>query len=117
MPRERLKRRSDIMPVNVKICGLSTPECVDAAIKGGASHIGLMFFPPSPRAVSFDRAAALSARIPPHVRKVGVFVEPCNALIDQALARAGQISDTSTVIILGLYSPLSYLPFASFILL
>lgn len=74
------------MPVATKICGLSTPETLDTAIKGGASHIGLMFFPPSPRAVTFDRAAALAARVPGHVRRVGVFVEPCSALLDQAIA-------------------------------
>lgn len=73
------------MPVQAKICGLSTPETIDAAIKGGASHIGLNFFPPSPRHVSFELAHALAARIPPHVRRVGVFVDPCNALLDQAI--------------------------------
>ena len=78
------------MPVQTKICGLSTPETVDAAIKGGASHIGLNFFPPSPRNVSFDLARELAARIPVHVRKVGVFVDPCNALLDQAMD-AGQL--------------------------
>jgi phosphoribosylanthranilate isomerase len=77
------------MPTQTKICGISTAETLDAAIKGGASHIGFMFFPPSPRAVSFDRAAELAARVPGHVRKVGVFVEPCNALLDQAIGAAG----------------------------
>ncbi len=78
------------MPLKVKICGLSTPETLDAAIGGGASHVGFVFFPPSPRNVSFERAAELAARVPPHVKRVGVFVEPCNALIDQAMA-AGQL--------------------------
>ncbi len=78
------------MPPQVKICGLSTRETLDAAIAAGASHVGLMFYPPSPRVVSFDQAAALSARVPSHVRKVGVFVEPCGALLDQALA-AGRL--------------------------
>lgn len=73
------------MPVQAKICGLSTPETIDAAIKGGASHIGLNFFPPSPRHISFEQARALAARVPPHVRRVGVFVDPCNALLDQAI--------------------------------
>lgn len=77
------------MPVQAKICGLSTAQTLDAAIAGGASHVGFVFFPPSPRAVSFDQAAALAARVPAHVRKVGVFVEPCNALIDQAVESAG----------------------------
>jgi phosphoribosylanthranilate isomerase len=74
------------MSTSAKICGLSTPEVLDAAIAGGASHVGFVFFPPSPRAVSFEQAATLAARVPDHVRKVGVFVEPCNALIDQAIA-------------------------------
>jgi len=73
------------MRIAVKICGLSTPETLDAAITGGASHVGLMFFPPSPRAVTFDKAAELAARVPLHVKRVGVFVEPCNALLDQAI--------------------------------
>jgi phosphoribosylanthranilate isomerase len=77
------------MPIQTKICGISTPETLDAAIKGGASHIGFMFFPPSPRAVSFEKAAELADRVPGHVRKVGVFVEPCNALLDQAISAAG----------------------------
>jgi phosphoribosylanthranilate isomerase len=73
------------MPVQVKICGLSTPETIDAAIAGGASHIGFVFFPPSPRSITFDRARELAERIPGYVQKVGVFVEPCNALLEQAI--------------------------------
>ncbi|HEX4693433.1 phosphoribosylanthranilate isomerase [Sphingomonas sp.] len=71
--------------VTAKICGLSNPETLDAAIAGGASHVGLVFFPPSPRAVSFEAAAGLAARVPSHVAKVGIFVDPCNALIDEAI--------------------------------
>ncbi|QDZ07307.1 phosphoribosylanthranilate isomerase [Sphingomonas panacisoli] len=71
--------------VSVKICGLSTPETLDAAIAGGASHVGFVFYPPSPRAVSFDAVRGLTARVPARIAKVGVFVDPCNALIDQAI--------------------------------
>ena len=78
------------MPVTAKICGLSTPETLDAAIAGGASHVGLVFFPPSPRAVSFDRAEALAARSPDRVARVGVFVNPDDALIERAVA-AGRL--------------------------
>ena len=74
------------MSVTAKICGLSTPETLDAAIGGGASHVGFVFFPPSPRHVSFRRAAELAARVPGHVAKVGVFVDPDDALLDQAVA-------------------------------
>ena len=67
-----------------KICGLSTPDTVDAALKGGATHIGLVFFPPSPRHLSHDAAEELASRVPDHVGKVGVFVDPD----DETLARA-----------------------------
>jgi phosphoribosylanthranilate isomerase len=64
------------MPVTSKICGLSTPETIDAAIAGGASHIGFMFFAKSPRNLTIERAAALANRLPSHVKSVGVFVDP-----------------------------------------
>ncbi len=77
------------MPVTAKICGLSTPATIDAAVAGGASHIGFVFFPPSPRHVTFDRAAALASPVPKHVGRVGVFVDPEDALIDHAIRAAG----------------------------
>src|SRR3546814_5255785 len=43
--------------IAIKICGLSTPETVDAAIHAGASHVGMVFFRKSPRHVDFDKAA------------------------------------------------------------
>jgi len=72
--------------VTAKICGLSTPETLDAAIAGGASHVGFVFFPPSPRNLDFGQARALIARVPPHVGKVGVFVDPDEATLGAALA-------------------------------
>jgi phosphoribosylanthranilate isomerase len=75
------------MPVLVKICGLSTPDTVDAAVKGGASHIGLVFFAKSPRNVGLDQAASLVARLPDHVAAVGVFVDPTAAFLDDVRAR------------------------------
>lgn len=71
------------MPATAKICGLSTPDTLDAAIAGGASHVGLNFYPPSPRHVAPDRAAALAARVPAHVCTVGVFVDPDDALLER----------------------------------
>lgn len=76
------------MPVTAKICGLSTPETLDAAIRHGASHVGFVFFPPSPRNLSLDQAAALSRRVPAHVKVVGVFVDPEDALVDNAITSA-----------------------------
>lgn len=74
------------MPITAKICGLSTSQSVDAAIAGGASHIGMVFFPPSPRHLSTPQAARLAARVPPMIRRVGVFVNPDDATIDEVLA-------------------------------
>jgi len=76
------------MPATAKICGLSTPATLDAAIAGGASHVGFVFFPPSPRNLSPDQAAGLAARVPSHVRIVGVFVDPDEALVRHAVASA-----------------------------
>lgn len=76
------------MRATAKICGLSTPDTLDAAVASGASHVGFVFFPPSPRNVAPDRAAALARRVPAHVAKVGVFVDPDDALIDRAIAAA-----------------------------
>lgn len=75
--------------IAIKICGLSTPETVDAAMKAGASHIGMVFFPPSPRNVDFDLAAALAARVPDHVRRIGVFVDADDELLARAIASGG----------------------------
>ena len=71
------------MSLGIKICGLSTPEAVDAAIGAGASHVGFVFFAPSPRDVAPERAAALASRVPSHVARVGVFVDPDDALLDR----------------------------------
>ena len=70
----------------IKFCGLKTPETVEAAVAAGAGWIGFNFFPPSPRAISPDLARALVARMPGHVGKVAVLVDPDDALIDAVLA-------------------------------
>ena len=76
------------MPATAKICGLTTPATLDAAVAGGASHVGFVFFRPSPRHLAFARAGALAARTPDRVGKVGVFVDPDDALLDAAVAAA-----------------------------
>ena len=69
-----------------KICGLSTAATVDAAVAGGAAWLGFVFFPPSPRHVEPDLAGGLIARAPAHVGRVGVFVDPDDALVERAVA-------------------------------
>ena len=63
------------MNVEVKICGLSTPAAISAAVFGGARYVGFIFYPRSPRYVDLDRAAALAAMVPSSVRRVGVVVD------------------------------------------
>lgn len=74
--------------VQSKICGLSTPETVDVAVSGGASHVGLVFYPPSPRHLAFEKAAGLAARVPDRVRRVGVFVDPEDEVVEHAIGSA-----------------------------
>ena len=50
------------MAVQIKICGLSTPETVDAALAAGATHIGLVHYQPSPRHVALNLARELRER-------------------------------------------------------
>lgn len=73
--------------IRVKICGLSTPEHVDAAIAGGAAYVGFNFFARSPRYVDPERAGTLAARVPPGRAKVGLFVDADDATLDKVLAQ------------------------------
>jgi phosphoribosylanthranilate isomerase len=62
------------MVPEIKICGLSTPEAVDAAVAARATHIGLVHYPQSPRHVTLEQGAALRARIPREVKVVLLLV-------------------------------------------
>lgn len=74
------------MSVQAKICGLSTPETVDAAVEAGAGFVGFVTFPRSPRHVeSLDLLKSLGARVPSSVTRVGLFVDADDALIDARL--------------------------------
>jgi phosphoribosylanthranilate isomerase len=76
------------MSIAAKICGLSSEVAVAAAVEGGAAYLGFVFYPPSPRAVSPARAAALIAAVPSGVQRVGLFVDADDALIRAVLAEA-----------------------------
>jgi phosphoribosylanthranilate isomerase len=76
------------MGVAAKICGLSTEEAVTVASAGAAAYLGFVFYPPSPRAITPQRAARLCAAIPPGIARVGLFVNADDRLIDAALTAA-----------------------------
>jgi phosphoribosylanthranilate isomerase len=71
----------------IKICGLTTPETVDAALRAGASHIGLVFFARSPRNVEIGLAARLAAQARGAAKVVGLFVDPPRDLLDAVRAQ------------------------------
>lgn len=66
----------------IKICGLTREEDLDAAVAAGADAIGFVFYPPSPRYVTPQRAAELARRIPPFVQIVGLFVNETPATVN-----------------------------------
>jgi len=70
----------------IKICGLTREADVDAAVAAGADAVGFVFYAPSPRAVTFERAAELARRLPPFVTPVGLFVNASEAEIAAACA-------------------------------
>lgn len=71
----------------VKICGVSRPSDVEAAVEAGADAIGLVFYPASPRHVTIADAAALARDLPPFVTPVGLFVDADRAQVRAALER------------------------------
>lgn len=72
--------------VRVKVCGLTRPADMAALVAAGAAYAGLVFYPPSPRALSPDRARAIALAAPPGLARVGLFVDPDDALIEAVLA-------------------------------
>lgn len=79
---------SPVHRTRIKICGLTRKQDVRAAVEAGADAIGFVFYPPSPRYVSFERAAELARLVPPFVSIVGLFVNPERDFVNEALAKA-----------------------------
>jgi phosphoribosylanthranilate isomerase len=69
----------------IKICGITRVEDAKAAVEAGCDAIGLVFYAPSPRFVSLERAAEIAASIPPFVSIVGLFVDAEQSYIQQVL--------------------------------
>jgi len=77
------------MPLTVKICGLSTPETLDAALDAGADMVGFMFFPASPRHLSIGAARDLAARVKGRAKKVAVSVDADDAALENYIEAVG----------------------------
>lgn len=87
--------------LDIKICGLSTVETLEAALTHGASHVGFMHFARSPRHLDLDALAGMARRTPAHIGRVAVTVDPDDALV-AALAGSGTLD---TIQLHGLETP------------
>lgn len=77
------------MRTRVKICGITRPADAESAARAGADAIGMVFYPPSPRFVSIERAIEVRDALPPFVQTVALFVNPDAAQVAQVLGRLG----------------------------
>ena len=75
------------MRTRVKICGITRPEDGVAAAHAGADAVGLVFYPPSPRYLSVERALEIRDALPPFVQVVALFVNPDAAQVAQVIGR------------------------------
>jgi phosphoribosylanthranilate isomerase len=80
------------MRTRVKICGLTRTEDVQAACELGADAIGLVFYPPSPRAVTVEQAQLIVRHVPPFVTVTALFVNPTVAEVQAVLTQIPAIS-------------------------
>ena len=71
----------------IKICGLTRPDDALRAVEAGATAIGLVFWPASPRAVTLAQAEAVVETLGPEVLTVGVFVDAAREQIDDVMRR------------------------------
>jgi len=72
----------------IKICGLTTAETLEAAIRARADYVGFNFFPPSPRFLSLKEAPAMAARAEGRIARVGLFVDAADETIAETVAAA-----------------------------
>lgn len=73
------------MSCMVKICGINSEDALIAAMSAGADALGYVFFPPSPRHISLNGAATLTKQVPNSILKVGLFVEPSDGALTNAI--------------------------------
>jgi phosphoribosylanthranilate isomerase len=77
------------MSTKVKICGVTNAADALTAAEAGADMIGLMFYDGSPRHITLAQATDITRALPPFVLKVGVFVNPEPAQVQEAVAACG----------------------------
>ena len=88
----------------IKICGITRREDAMLAAELGASYVGFVLWPQSPRAATLSQVREIVPALPPHVTPVGVFVNPTSADIEAAAAagiRVAQVSSNAAALSLG----------------
>ena len=73
------------MSLEAKICGINSPDALEAAVDGGARYVGFVFYAPSPRFITPEQAVMLAAPAPTDVKKVGLFVDAEDGVIQATL--------------------------------
>jgi len=71
------------MGVQAKICGISTPEAVAAALAGGAAYLGFVFFEKSPRNLAPEAAERLAQSVRGKAKVVALLVDPSDSEVDR----------------------------------
>ena len=92
----------------VKICGITRPEDAEAAVRFGASYIGFVLWPKSPRAATLEVVRQIVRSLPEDVTPVGVFVDPTRPQIDDAVdagIRIAQVHSGSDAALSGVTIP------------
>lgn len=77
------------MRTRVKICGITSPEDALHVVNAGADAIGLVFYAPSPRAVTLQHAKTIATAVPAFVTVVGLFVNAEKSEIEKIVAEVG----------------------------
>ncbi len=72
------------MPIKLKICGINSEKIIHTIIKnGGCEYLGFVFYPNSPRNLSFEKSKKLTSIVPDFIKKVAVLVKPENSMIEK----------------------------------
>jgi phosphoribosylanthranilate isomerase len=78
-----------VMPVKIKICGITQAADAMSAVEAGANALGFMFFEGSRRRITNETARAIIRDLPPFISKVGVFVNAARDQIERAIQETG----------------------------
>lgn len=73
------------MRTRIKICGITSIEDAHLAVEAGADAIGLVFYPPSPRAIQLETARQICDAMPAFVTKVALFVNPSTEMVKEVI--------------------------------